>query len=141
MLATKLLRHHDGPAQRVQALRAEHPPGARCQPETAADGLHRPLPVPSCGPEHPWEEIWQAIEVAVQQGKILYSGSSNFAGWHIAQAQETAARRNYNGLVSEQSIYNLLTRDVELEVIPAAQQYGLGSCPGRRCTAACWAGC
>lgn len=77
----------------------------------------------------PWDEIWQATEVAVQQGKILYSGSSNFAGWHIAQAQEAAARRNYSGLVSEQSIYNLLTRNVELEVIPAAQQYGLGIIP------------
>ncbi|KRE53327.1 oxidoreductase [Arthrobacter sp. Soil736] len=77
----------------------------------------------------PWDEIWQATEVAVQQGKILYSGSSNFAGWHIAQAQEAAARRNYYGLVSEQSIYNLLTRNVELEVIPAAQQYGLGIIP------------
>ncbi len=77
----------------------------------------------------PWEEIWQAVEVAVQQGKILYSGSSNFAGWHIAQAQESAGRRHYNGLISEQSIYNLLTRNVELEVIPAAQHYGLGLIP------------
>ena len=77
----------------------------------------------------PWEEIWQAIDVAVQQGKILYSGSSNFAGWHIAQAQEAAARRHSNGLVSEQSIYNLLTRNIELEVIPAARQYGLGILP------------
>ncbi|WP_458112973.1 aldo/keto reductase [Arthrobacter sp. R1-13] len=77
----------------------------------------------------PWDEIWQAMEVAVQQGKILYAGSSNFAGWHIAQAQESAARRNYAGLVSEQSIYNLLTRAVELEVLPAAQQYGLGLIP------------
>jgi aryl-alcohol dehydrogenase-like predicted oxidoreductase len=77
----------------------------------------------------PWDEIWQATDVAVQQGKILYSGSSNFAGWHIAQAQEAAARRHSNGLVSEQSIYNLLTRAVELEVIPAAQQYGLGFIP------------
>ena len=77
----------------------------------------------------PWEEIWQAIDVAVQQGKILYSGSSNFAGWHIALAQETAAGRHTNGLVSEQSIYNLLTRSVELEVIPATQQYGLGLLP------------
>ena len=77
----------------------------------------------------PWDEIWQATDVAVQQGKILYSGSSNFAGWHIAQAQEAAARRNSNGLVSEQSIYNLLTRAVELEVIPAAQHYGLGLIP------------
>ena len=56
----------------------------------------------------PWDEIWQAIEVAVAQGKILYAGSSNFAGWHIAQAQAAAARRNFIGLVSEQSIYNLL---------------------------------
>src|SRR6476659_1175736 len=77
----------------------------------------------------PWDEIWQAIAVAVQQGKILYSGSSNFAGWHIAQAQAAAARRNYTGLVSEQSIYNLLVRSVELEVIPAAQEYGLGIIP------------
>lgn len=77
----------------------------------------------------PWDEIWQAIEVAVQQGKILYSGSSNFAGWHIAQAQEAARRRNYTGLVSEQSIYNLFMRQVELEVIPAARQYGLGLIP------------
>ena len=85
----------------------------------------------------PWEEIWQAVDVAVQQGKILYSGSSNFAGWHLARAQEAAAHRPSNGLVSEQSIYNLLTRNVELEVIPAAQHYGLGSCHGRRCTAGC----
>jgi aryl-alcohol dehydrogenase-like predicted oxidoreductase len=56
----------------------------------------------------PWEEIWQAIEVAVQQGKILYTGSSNFAGWHIAQAQEAAKSRHFTGLVSEQSIYNLI---------------------------------
>jgi aryl-alcohol dehydrogenase-like predicted oxidoreductase len=77
----------------------------------------------------PWDEIWQAMEVAVQQGKILYAGSSNFAGWHIADAQAAAARRNYTGLVSEQSIYNLLVRDVELEVLPAAQHYGLGVIP------------
>jgi aryl-alcohol dehydrogenase-like predicted oxidoreductase len=77
----------------------------------------------------PWEEIWQAIEVAVAQGKILYVGSSNFAGWHLADAQAAAARRNFTGLVSEQSIYNLFTRDVELEVLPAAQHYGLGVLP------------
>jgi aryl-alcohol dehydrogenase-like predicted oxidoreductase len=77
----------------------------------------------------PWDEIWQAVEVAVQRGKILYSGSSNFAGWHIAQAQEASRRRNYNGLISEQSIYNLMQRDVEREVIPAAQHYGLGLLP------------
>ena len=63
------------------------------------------------------------------QGKILYVGSSNFAGWHIAKAQAAAARRNFLGLVSEQSHYNLLTRQIELEVLPAAQDYGLGVIP------------
>jgi aryl-alcohol dehydrogenase-like predicted oxidoreductase len=77
----------------------------------------------------PWEEIWEAMEVLRQQGKILYVGSSNFAGWHIAKAQETARRRNFYGLVSEQSIYNLLKREVELEVLPACQDYGLGVIP------------
>ena len=77
----------------------------------------------------PWEEIWQAVEVAVQQGKILYTGSSNFAGWHIAQAQEAAWSRHYLGLVSEQSLYNLMARTVELEVLPAAEHYGLGVIP------------
>ena len=77
----------------------------------------------------PWEEIWQAIEVAVQAGKILYAGSSNFAGWHIADAQAAAAQRNLMGLVSEQSLYNLLVRDIELEVVPAAEHYGLGHHP------------
>ena len=77
----------------------------------------------------PWEEIWQAIEVAVAQGKILYAGSSNFAGWHIAQAQAAAKQRNYLGLVSEQCIYNLLVRDVEIEVAPAAEHYGIGLIP------------
>ncbi len=77
----------------------------------------------------PWDEIWQAMEVAVQQGKILYAGSSNFAGWHIAKAQAWAEKRNYTGLVSEQSIYNLIERTVELEVLPAALDYGLGVIP------------
>ncbi|QDP95767.1 aldo/keto reductase [Microlunatus elymi] len=77
----------------------------------------------------PWEEIWQACETAVAQGKILYVGSSNFSGWHIAQAQEAAKQRHFVGLVSEQSFYNLLVRDIEREVIPAAQYYGLGVIP------------
>ena len=67
--------------------------------------------------------------MAVTQGKILYAGSSNFAGWHIAQAQEAAAERHYLGLVSEQSLYNLMARTIELEVIPAAEHYGLGIIP------------
>jgi aryl-alcohol dehydrogenase-like predicted oxidoreductase len=77
----------------------------------------------------PWEEIWQAMETLVQQGKIIYVGSSNFAGWHIAQAQSKAKRRNFMGLVSEQSLYNLTERTIELEVIPACRAYGLGLIP------------
>jgi aryl-alcohol dehydrogenase-like predicted oxidoreductase len=77
----------------------------------------------------PWDEIWQAMEVLVAQGKILYVGSSNFAGWHIAQANDTAAARGFFGLVSEQSIYNLMTREIELEVLPAAIDYGVGVIP------------
>ena len=77
----------------------------------------------------PWEEIWQAMEVLVQQGKVLYAGSSNFAGWHLARAQETARARNFMGLVSEQSLYNLKDRMVELEVLPACKAYGLGVIP------------
>lgn len=79
--------------------------------------------------ETPWEEIWQAMEVLVQQGKIIYVGSSNFAAWNIAQANEIAKRRNFMGLVSEQSLYNLNARMVELEVIPACKEYGLGLIP------------
>ena len=77
----------------------------------------------------PWEEIWQAMETLVAQGKVLYVGSSNFAGWHLAQAQEAARSRNFMGLVSEQSIYSLAKREIELEVLPAARHYGLGVIP------------
>jgi aryl-alcohol dehydrogenase-like predicted oxidoreductase len=77
----------------------------------------------------PWDEIWEAVEVAVARGKVLYTGSSNFAGWHIAQAQAAASRHHLTGLVSEQSIYNLLNRAVELDVLPAARAYGLGFLP------------
>ena len=77
----------------------------------------------------PWDEIWEAMETLRAQGKVLYVGSSNFAGWHIAKAQGVARERRFTGLVSEQSIYNLATRTVELEVLPAAEDFGLGVLP------------
>jgi aryl-alcohol dehydrogenase-like predicted oxidoreductase len=77
----------------------------------------------------PWDEIWQAMETLVAQGKVVYVGSSNFAGWHIAQANEAAVRRHFLGIVSEQSVYNLLVRNVELEVLPACRHYGVGLIP------------
>ena len=79
--------------------------------------------------ETPWEEIYQAFETLVAQGKVVYFGSSNFAGWHLAQASEMAKHRNFLGLVSEQTHYNLNVRKPELEVIPACKQYGLGLIP------------
>jgi aryl-alcohol dehydrogenase-like predicted oxidoreductase len=77
----------------------------------------------------PWDEIWEAMEVLRHQGKIVYAGSSNFAGWHLAKAQEAASRRGFLGLVSEQSLYNLITRAIEREVLPAALDYGIGIIP------------
>ncbi|HEV2887538.1 MAG TPA: aldo/keto reductase [Jatrophihabitans sp.] len=73
-----------------------------------------------------WDELWQAMELLVSQGKVRYVGSSNFAGWNLAAAQEAAARRHFLGIVSEQCVYNLVTRHAELEVIPAARAYGIG---------------
>ncbi len=77
----------------------------------------------------PSEEIWQAMEVLVQQGKVLYVGSSNFAGWHIAKANEIAKSRHFLGLVSEQCLYNLKVRTAEMDVLPACRDYGLGVIP------------
>jgi aryl-alcohol dehydrogenase-like predicted oxidoreductase len=77
----------------------------------------------------PWEEVWQAMEQLVREGKVLYVGSSNFAGWNIAEANCTASQRHFMGLVSEQSLYNLAARTVELEVIPACRAFGLAVLP------------
>ena len=77
----------------------------------------------------PWDEIWQAFDSLVQQGKVVYVGSSNFAGWDIATACQEASKRGIMGLASEQSIYHLNNRMIELEVIPACRHYGLGLIP------------
>jgi aryl-alcohol dehydrogenase-like predicted oxidoreductase len=79
--------------------------------------------------ECPWDETWQAFDALVKQGKVVYIGSSNFAGWDIATACQEASKRGLMGLVSEQSIYHLDNRMVELEVIPACRHYGMGLIP------------
>jgi NDP-hexose C3-ketoreductase / dTDP-4-oxo-2-deoxy-alpha-D-pentos-2-ene 2,3-reductase len=76
-----------------------------------------------------WDEIWEAFEQLKREGKILYVGSSNFAGWHIARANEIAGARHSLGFASEQSLYNLNARTIELEVIPAVAEYGMGLIP------------
>ncbi len=77
----------------------------------------------------PWEEVWQAMEILVRDGKVIYVGSSNFAAWNIAQAQCAASQMHFMGLVCEQSRYNLIDRMIELEVIPACREFGLGLIP------------
>jgi NDP-hexose 2,3-enoyl reductase len=77
----------------------------------------------------PWDETWNAFGNLQRQGKVIYVGSSNFAGWDIATACQEAGRRGLTGLVSEQSIYHLGNRHIELEVIPACRHYGLGLIP------------
>jgi aryl-alcohol dehydrogenase-like predicted oxidoreductase len=80
-------------------------------------------------PDAPWEELWQAMDVLVGQGKVIYVGSSNFAAWNVVQANEIARSRHSLGLVSEQSLYNLVERTVELEILPACRAYGVGVIP------------
>ena len=85
-------------------------------------------------PEHlkggtTWEEIWQGYNQLIMAGKVLYAGSSNFAAWNIVQANERAAARGMVGLISEQSKYSLMTRDIELELVPACREYGVGIIP------------
>ncbi len=79
--------------------------------------------------ETPWEEIWQGMEQLQREGKILYVGSSNFAGWHIAKAQEAAQRRHFMGLITEQCKYSLNERTAEMELLPACEDYGVGTIP------------
>ena len=76
--------------------------------------------------ETPWEEIWQAMDRLISDGKILYVGSANVPAWQLATGQQRAAQRNLLGLASEQSVYNLSNRAIESEVLPACRQYGMG---------------
>ena len=77
----------------------------------------------------PVDEVWEAMETLVKQGKVIYVGSSNFAAWDIATYNQVASHRHTQGLVSEQSLYNLDARTIELEVVPCCEHYGLGIIP------------
>jgi aryl-alcohol dehydrogenase-like predicted oxidoreductase len=77
----------------------------------------------------PWDEVWGAFEDLISTGKVVYAGASNFGARHLCWAQEAAKNRHFLGLVSEQHKYSLLTRQPELEVLPAALELGLGVIP------------
>ena len=73
-----------------------------------------------------WDELWEGFRIAQYQGKIGYVGSSNFAGRDLVKAQYEAKSRGLLGLVSEQHKLSLLCRLPELEVLPAAEEHGIG---------------
>ena len=109
--AMKIMRHCEGSLRRLQTDRID---------------LYQMHHVDRCCP---WDEVWQAMETLVRQGKVVYVGSSNFAAWDIALCHTAGARRGLAGLASEQSVYNLANRTVELEVVPACRELGIGLIP------------
>lgn len=75
------------------------------------------------------EEFWGTFDRLIHAGQVLYMGSSNFPGWGLAKFQMQAWQRGSVGLVSEQTLYNLVNRYPELEVLPAAQEFGISLIP------------
>ncbi len=75
------------------------------------------------------EEFWGTFDRLIADGKVLYMGSSNFPGWGLAKFQMQALQRGSLGFVSEQSMFSLLCRYPELEVLPAAHDLGIGVIP------------
>jgi aryl-alcohol dehydrogenase-like predicted oxidoreductase len=76
-------------------------------------------------PLTPWDEIWEAMELLRDQGKILYAGSANLLGWQIVTANEAAHEHRF-ALSAHQSEYNLVNRLVEHEILPACEHHGIG---------------
>ena len=85
--------------------------------------LHRP------DPSTPIEETLSALSDLVREGKVRYLGSSNFTGWQVADAEWTSRTRGHERFVSAQNEYNVLKRDVEDDLVPALEQYGIGLLP------------
>jgi aryl-alcohol dehydrogenase-like predicted oxidoreductase len=80
-------------------------------------------------PLTPQEETLQALDDLVRAGKVRYLGCSNYAGWQIADAAWTAKSRGFNPFISAQNQYSLLNRDVERDLVPACERFGLGLLP------------
>jgi aryl-alcohol dehydrogenase-like predicted oxidoreductase len=71
----------------------------------------------------------RALDDLVRSGKVRYLGNSNYAGWQIASAHYVAKQHNFTPFISAQNPYSLIDRRIETEVVPAAQQFGLGIIP------------
>jgi aryl-alcohol dehydrogenase-like predicted oxidoreductase len=80
-------------------------------------------------PLTPIEETMRALDDLVRQGKVRYIGNSNFPAWRIAEAEYVARAMNVSPFVSCQDEYSLVVRDIEKDLLPAAQQYNLGLLP------------
>jgi aryl-alcohol dehydrogenase-like predicted oxidoreductase len=85
--------------------------------------LHRPDPLT------PIQETLAALTELVTEGKIRYIGSSNFAGWQLADAEWTSRTHQLERFISAQNNYNLLEREIEADVTPACEAYGIGILP------------
>jgi aryl-alcohol dehydrogenase-like predicted oxidoreductase len=85
--------------------------------------IHRP------DPQTPVEETLAALDDLVRAGKVRYLGSSNFAGWQVADADWTARAGRLSRFISAQNEYSLLRRGVEAELVPACERFGLGLLP------------
>jgi aryl-alcohol dehydrogenase-like predicted oxidoreductase len=85
--------------------------------------LHRP------DQNTPIEETLDTLDDLITEGKVRYIGHSNLAGWQVAEAEFTSRLHGHPKFISAQNEYNLLTRDVEDEVLPAVNAYGLGFLP------------
>jgi aryl-alcohol dehydrogenase-like predicted oxidoreductase len=85
--------------------------------------MHRPDPLT------PIDETLRALDDLVSAGKVRYIGSSNFAGWQIADADWTSRTNGWARMVSAQNNYSLVKRDVESDVIPACRRFGVGMLP------------
>jgi aryl-alcohol dehydrogenase-like predicted oxidoreductase len=80
-------------------------------------------------PLTPIEETLRALDDLIRQGKVRYIGNSNFPAWRIAEAELTARQMNVNRFVSCQDEYSLVVREIEKDLLPAAQEYKLGLLP------------
>jgi aryl-alcohol dehydrogenase-like predicted oxidoreductase len=85
--------------------------------------LHRPDALT------PIHETLSALNELVQEGKVRYIGSSNFAGWQVADAEWTSRTHHLERFVSAQNNYNLIERDIEADLVPACEAFGIGILP------------